>query len=579
MPRGVTVWFTGLPASGKSTIARRLEERLKELGLPVERLDGDTVRQSLTRDLGFSREDREQNIERVRFVAKLLTRNGVVVLAAFVSPFESMRSACRREIGDFLLIYVKASRATLLQRDVKGLYRKALAGQLQHFTGVDDPFEEPSDADLVLDTDHLSIEEAVHQVEELLAARGYLPSRVSAWAKALSPEPHAALFGHGGRLVDQVLSEAARCQALARAATLPAIRLDRQAQCDLELIAVGAMSPLTGFLGRQDYDCVVEHLRLMDGTVWPLPITLPVAAELAHALHLGEDAALLDEGGRLLALLRVEDVYPYDKEREARLVFGTTDPAHPGVARLLAQGEYYVGGTVWLVAHPEIPFAEHCLTPRATRQAFATRGWRRVVAFQTRNPVHRAHEYIQKTALETVDGLLFHPLIGWTKEDDVPAEIRLQSYRVLLAHYYPPERVLLAGFPAAMRYAGPREALFHALCRKNYGCTHFIVGRDHAGVGNYYRPYDAQRIFERFRPEEIGITVLSFENAFYCRRCNGMATTKTCPHPADAHLHLSGTEVRQLLRGGYRPPPEFTRPEVADVLLAALAEVPTSSEG
>jgi len=376
---------------------------------------------------------------------------------------------------------------------------------------------------------------------------------------------------HGGRLIDRVAHGAEADDLRERAASLPAINLSVRQLSDLELIANGAFSPLDGFMGQADYDRVVDGLRLSNGLPWSIPVTLAVAADARPAA--GAEVALYDPRGGLRGTMRVQEVFGYDKRREAREVYRTEDEAHPGVAALYAQGDTLVGGPVRVLPAPVgTTRAAHELAPSETRAAFAARGWRTVVGFQTRNPVHRAHEYIQKCALETVDGLLLHPLVGETKSDDIPAEIRMRCYEVLLEGYYPRDRVLLATLPAAMRYAGPREAIFHALVRKNYGCTHFIVGRDHAGVGSYYGTYDAQRIFDLFAPDELGITPLNFENSFYCRRCEGMASDKTCPHgaDADARVALSGTAVRALLREGQLPPPEFTRPEVAEVLIAAL---------
>ncbi len=370
-------------------------------------------------------------------------------------------------------------------------------------------------------------------------------------------------------LVNRVLAGEDRRAALEGAAGLASLTLDPRTVADLELIVTGGYSPLTGFMGSADYRRVIHEMRLADGRPWPLPITLRVA----DTDGLEDTVALKGPDGTVLGLLEVSEVYTASKREEARLVYKTTDAAHPGVAQLYAQGDLLVGGAVWLLRRAVPAFPELALDPADTRRAFADRGWRTVVGFQTRNPVHRAHEYIQKAALETVDGLLLHPLLGQTKDDDVPATVRVKSYRVLLERYYPRDRVLLAAFPAAMRYAGPREAVFHALVRKNYGCTHLVVGRDHAGVGNYYGPYDAQRIFDEFRPGELGIQPLCFEHTFYCRSCEAMASSKTCPHDAESHVTLSGTRVREMLRSGTLPPPEFSRPEVAQVLAEGLKEL------
>jgi sulfate adenylyltransferase len=343
------------------------------------------------------------------------------------------------------------------------------------------------------------------------------------------------------------------------------VALDGRALADLECLAVGAFSPLTGFLGAADHTAVVEHGRLADGTLWTLPVALPVPAEVLAG---GPDRlALTDPAGTLLAVVDVEEVHDPDPVTEAKHVFETDDPAHPGVAATLARRGPLVGGAVHVLRLPATP-AElgPRLTPAQVRAEAAARGWRSMAGFQTRNPVHRAHEYLHKVALEQVDGLLLHPLVGETKGDDVPAALRMACYRALLDGYYPEGRVLLSAFPAAMRYAGPREAVFHALVRKNYGCTHFIVGRDHAGVGSYYGTYAAQEAFDAYDPDELGITPLKYEHAFYCRRCEAMATSRTCPHPPDARVHLSGTAVRELLGRGELPPPQFSRPEVARLL-------------
>jgi sulfate adenylyltransferase len=376
---------------------------------------------------------------------------------------------------------------------------------------------------------------------------------------------------HGGTLVNRTLRGVAREGTLEKAKELPRLVLSPVGVSDVELIANGAYSPLVGFMARADYEGVVDTMRLSSGVVWSIPITLPVAPAFANTLREGGEIALCQPtsgGEHLLATMEVQERYTYDKARQAREVYRTTEDAHPGIARLYAQGDVLLGGPVSVLNQPlEQELPELRYTPAQTRRMFASNGWRRIVGFQTRNPIHRAHEYIQKAALEIVDGLFVHPLVGDTKSDDIPADVRIKSYEAVLRDYYPADRVLLAAFPAAMRYAGPREAIFHALCRKNYGCTHFIVGRDHAGVGSYYGTYDAQRIFDDFQLAEIGIIPLFFEHAFYCRKCGAVVTAKTCPHSKEDWLYLSGTQVREMLSRGEAPPPEFTRPEVAAVLI------------
>jgi sulfate adenylyltransferase len=380
---------------------------------------------------------------------------------------------------------------------------------------------------------------------------------------------------HGGELMDLLVTGTEGADSARESENHPKIALGPREAADLEMLVVGALSPLTGFMVEKDYRAVLEEMRLSSGLAWSIPITLSVDDEGMKRIGRSDTVTMTLDGGPV-ATVAVEEVFRRDREAEAEAVFLTTDRAHPGVAALDRAGDWVIGGPVRAFALPaHESFQERRLTPAQTRQAFAERGWRRVVGFQTRNPVHRAHEYIQKCALETVDGLLLHPLVGETKGDDVPADVRMRCYEVLLEHYYPADRVLMSVFPAAMRYAGPKEAIFHALVRKNYGCTHFIVGRDHAGVGDYYGTFDAQKIFDRFEPEDLGITPLFFDHSFWCHRCEGMATSKICPHGDDDRLILSGTRVREMLRNGERPPPEFSRPEVADILIEAMTGAPS----
>jgi sulfate adenylyltransferase/3'-phosphoadenosine 5'-phosphosulfate synthase len=547
MSKGFVVWFTGLSGAGKSTIANALKAELERRGRHVELLDGDEVRTHLSKGLGFSKEDRDTNIRRIGYVARLVARSGGVAITAAISPYRDVRAEIRAETPGFVEVFAQCPLDTLVERDVKGLYKKAIAGEIKNFTGVSDPYEEPLHPEVMCDTSRESLQQSLAKVIDALER-----------------------LGHLDRAVKETLPEGEELEALrAEARKLPRLEVGQRELSDLFMLASGALSPLDSFMGPEDYASVLASGRLANGHPFTIPIVLRADAPAKEriALYLGDQP---------IGILDVESAFETSPEVEARSVYGTDDDAHPGVRVLKDSGRWALGGRVTALARPSSGFPEYDLTPMQVRAIKAERGWKTMVGFQTRNPVHRAHEYLQKVALESVDGLLLHPLVGETKSDDIPASVRMSCYEELLRGYYPPSRVLLGTNPAWMRYAGPKEAVFHAIVRRNYGCTHFIVGRDHAGVGSYYDTYAAHRIFDEYAPGELGIEILRFEHTFYCSACGGMASTRTCPHPADLHKTLSGTAVRKLLAEGADLPVEFTRPEVARVLLEATKEEATA---
>jgi sulfate adenylyltransferase len=386
---------------------------------------------------------------------------------------------------------------------------------------------------------------------------------------------HGLIAPHGGTLVGTLASEPRIAELKREATGLARVDLTPKQSCDLEMITIGAFSPLTGFMGAADFESVCRHTRLAGGHVWPIPILLAVPHDKAPSV--GHRVALHAPNGVLQAVMTVKERFLHDKKLEIPSVFRTEDAAHPGVRAVHDEGDVCIAGPVESLAvcvDPSGPeaFLDYRRTPRQTRDEFARRGWQTVCAFQTRNPIHRAHEYLCKVAQEIVDGLMIHPLVGETKPGDIPAAVRMDCYRVLIDRYFVKERTLLSVMPAAMRYAGPREAILHAIVRKNYGCTHFIVGRDHAGVGTYYGSYDAQKIFDGLEPDParggLGMTIFKFEHTAWSKVAGGMVSPKTFPKLEGDQINLSGTQVRELLARGERPAVEFSRPEVADVLIA-----------
>lgn len=372
---------------------------------------------------------------------------------------------------------------------------------------------------------------------------------------------------HGGQLVNRLITGAGRDKALTEAKSLPKVTVDAYPAFDIDNIAKGVFSPLTGFMNAAQTRSVLDTMRISDGVPWAIPILLAVSQEEGDKLTVGGPVAIEDDMGDIVAILHLSEKFGFDHTELAEKVYRTTDPSHPGVQYTLSLGPVFLAGELDVLKSREVEFQEYNLTPAETRAAFEAKGWKRIVAFQTRNPVHRAHEYLQKCAMEMCDGLLLHPLMGTTKSDDIPGNVRMECYTTILEYYYPKDHVMLSIMPVNMRYAGPREAIQHAIYRKNYGCTHFIVGRDHAGVGNFYGTYDAHHIFDEFDSAEIGIEPLFFDHSFFCQACGNMASIKTCPHGKEHHIFLSGTKVREMLKAGEAPPPEFTRPEVAKVLI------------
>ncbi len=545
---GFCVWLTGLPCGGKTTIARALAPELEKLGLSVQMLDGDEVRERLSRGLGFSREDRDANVLRIAFVAGAIVKAGGVVLVSAVSPFRETRDKARAEIGRFVEVHVAPPVEECIRRDVKGHYAKALRGEIPRFTGISDPYEEPLAPELRVATESQTLQESVRDVLATLRRLGHLPG--------------GRVRPHGGVLVDRT-ADAARSAALAaECASLPSLEIDADTASDVENIGCGLYSPLTGFLGRDDLERVVADHRLVSGASWTMPIVLPVSA--ADAARLGARVALR-HGGETVAVMDVTSSFRPDHAALCASVFGTKDPAHPGVAQVRRWGEVCLGGPIERIARGAKRPA-HRLTPSETRALFDARGFETVAAFQTRNVPHLGHEHLQRLALSVCDGLFVNPVVGGKKPGDFRDPVILATYEALVRGFYPAERVVLGTLPTRMRYAGPMEAIHHAILRQNYGCSHLLVGRDHAGVGTYYGPYAAQEVFARF--PDLAIRPLKVPEAFHCSVCDGMATTRDCPHDAASRVTVSATQIRAALADPQARLPHRMRDAVLDAIRA-----------
>jgi 3'-phosphoadenosine 5'-phosphosulfate synthase len=563
---GFVVWFTGLSGSGKSTLAAMLSAELRARSVHVEVLDGDEVRTHLSKGLGFSKEDRDVNVQRIGYVAKLIARSGGCAMTAAISPYKAIRDAQRAQIPHFVEVYCSCAIPALAERDAKGLYKKALAGEIKGFTGIDDPYEPPDSPEVIARTDQETKEESLARILAKLEELGYAPRRGAARAAA-SAGAHGLVAPHGGELVNRRVGVGERAALAERARGLPAIALDERAESDVDTIASGAFSPLQGFMSSKEYLRVVREMRLERGLPWPLPVTLAVSEAQGEALRSATEAALCARDGRIVAVIEINDVFRPDKELEAKAVFGTSDAAHPGVSCLRRSGPVYVGGEIRVLDRAAAPLLpEHERDPAETRARFVERGWRDVVAFQTSGPMLRAHEHITKAALEFCDGLLIQPRAFASGPDELPAAARVRGCEELIARYYAKERVLLSVYPAAVRHAGPREALLSAIVAKNHGCSQVLVGRAHAGGGARGAP----EIFGVHAPGELGIAPLFFEDAFYSTAAGSMATAKTAPDGVSTRLDLPDAAVREMLRRGEAPPSEVARPEVARALIEAV---------
>ncbi|PHS78404.1 MAG: sulfate adenylyltransferase [Rhodospirillaceae bacterium] len=375
---------------------------------------------------------------------------------------------------------------------------------------------------------------------------------------------------HGGEALKPLLiPEYERADEIEHAKKLKSLTMTSREASDVLMLGMGAYTPLDGFMGEADWRSVSVDMKLENGLFWPIPITLSCTEEQAADFDIGSEIALIDpDSGDILAVLDVQEKYSPDKELECEHVFRTTDGAHPGVEKVMDQGNVNLAGIVKCLGEGEYPdlYPELYLRPEESRAKFAEKGWTTISAFQTRNPMHRSHEYLTKIAVEITDGVFIHQVLGKLKPGDIPAKVRTEAIQAMIDHYFVPGTVIQAGYPIEMRYAGPREALFHALIRQNFGCSHLVVGRDHAGVGDYYGPFDAHHIFDKIEPDSLQTQALKIDITFYCKKCHGMATGRTCPHGDESRLNISGTRLREMFSNHEKVPAEFGRPEVVEVL-------------
>ncbi|MHA2611084.1 MAG: adenylyl-sulfate kinase [bacterium JZ-2024 1] len=564
MRSGFVVWLTGLPASGKTTLAKRLRVALVCRGYPTFVLDGDEIRRTLWPELGFSREARDENIRRMSHLAKMLAENGIVAIVAVISPYRRMREYARSLIPSFVEVYLSCPVEVCEKRDAKGMYERAKRGEIPYFTGISDPYEPPLHPELTLETDTLTPNQCLQKVLWFLQKEGFISS-----------SPVALNAPHGGELVQKFLTEEEKEKELRE--DVPRITVAEDYLMDAENIAQGVYSPLQGFLSSDEVEEVLDSYRLPNGLAFGIPVFLPITSEQAKVVENSPGKVVLQtEDFREIALMkniRVEQVKP---EKWAKKMFETEDQAHPGVARLCRLPPFLLSGEVYLIQPLSHPFSEWSNPPIVLREEFLRRGWRKVCAFQTRNPPHRGHEFLHRLALDKTDGLLVHPILGTKKEGDFATEVILRSYQLLFRHYLPQERVFLSGLSTWMRYGGPREAIFHAVIRKNFGCSHFIVGRDHAGVGDYYPPYAAQEIFDRL---EVEIEIIPVKSVHFCRLCDSFVTESTCPHSSDFHENISMSAIKKILQGPSERVSRFLRPEIAQYLSQVFEETARREKG